>query len=143
MAQTPRARYVTAGCYLVSPATHTALPGRHAERGRRRLSLTGRSRGHAPVALGAGLPETGTQRACLAQAHKKGDWADLCLTTPQDVHLATVTEILQSIRQADMSPILSQIYSSPGGTEALDVLMKYMYAPPTKTDTMPFPSPLA
>ncbi|KAF9741936.1 hypothetical protein PMIN03_009259 [Paraphaeosphaeria minitans] len=45
----------------------------------------------------------------------------------QDVHLATVIEILQSIRQADMSPIVSQIYSSPGGTEALDVLMKYIY----------------
>jgi actin related protein 2/3 complex subunit 5 len=26
-----------------------------------------------------------------------------------------------------MSPILSRLYSAPGGTEALDVLMKYMY----------------
>lgn len=26
-----------------------------------------------------------------------------------------------------MSPILSRIYKAPGGTEALDVLMKYMY----------------
>jgi hypothetical protein len=26
-----------------------------------------------------------------------------------------------------MSPMLSRIYSAPGGTEALDVLMKYMY----------------
>ncbi|KAF2249188.1 Arp2/3 complex 16 kDa subunit ARPC5 [Trematosphaeria pertusa] len=45
----------------------------------------------------------------------------------KDIHLATVIEILQSIRQADMSPILSRIYSAPGGTEALDVLMKYIY----------------
>ncbi|KAH7135083.1 actin-related protein 2/3 complex subunit 5 [Dendryphion nanum] len=45
----------------------------------------------------------------------------------KDVHLATVIEILQSIRQSDMSPILSRIYSAPGGTEALDVLMKYIY----------------
>ncbi|KAF1972008.1 Arp2/3 complex 16 kDa subunit ARPC5 [Bimuria novae-zelandiae CBS 107.79] len=45
----------------------------------------------------------------------------------KEVHLATIIEILQSIRQADMSPILSQIYSAPGGTEALDVLMKYIY----------------
>ena len=74
----------------------------------------------------------------LAQAHRKGDWADLCLTILQEVHLATVIEILQSIRQADMSPILSQIYSAPGGTQALDVLMKYMYAPPPKTDTSLF-----
>lgn len=26
-----------------------------------------------------------------------------------------------------MSPILSRLYGAPGGTEALDVLMKYMY----------------
>ncbi|KAF2503300.1 Arp2/3 complex 16 kDa subunit ARPC5 [Lophium mytilinum] len=45
----------------------------------------------------------------------------------KDVHLATVIEILQSIRQSDMSPILSRIYESDGGTEALDVLMKYVY----------------
>jgi hypothetical protein len=29
-----------------------------------------------------------------------------------------------------MSPILSRIYQSEGGTEALDVLMKYLYAVP-------------
>jgi hypothetical protein len=45
----------------------------------------------------------------------------------QEVHLAAVIEILQSIRQSDMSPILSRLYGAPGGTEALDVLMKYMY----------------
>ncbi|KAF2267789.1 Arp2/3 complex 16 kDa subunit ARPC5 [Lojkania enalia] len=45
----------------------------------------------------------------------------------KDIHLATVIEILQSIRQSDMSPMLSRIYSSPGGPEALDVLMKYIY----------------
>ncbi|KAJ4361885.1 hypothetical protein N0V83_010826 [Neocucurbitaria cava] len=45
----------------------------------------------------------------------------------KETHLATVIEILQSIRQSDMSPILSRIYSAPGGTEALDVLMKYIY----------------
>lgn len=65
----------------------------------------------------------------IAQIDTKGDWADFVYHY-QEVHLATVIEILQSIRQADMSPILSQIYSAPGGTEALDVLMKYMYAPP-------------
>ena len=43
------------------------------------------------------------------------------------MHLATVVEILQSIKQADMSPMLSRIYGSEGGTELLDVLMKYLY----------------
>jgi actin related protein 2/3 complex subunit 5 len=45
----------------------------------------------------------------------------------KEIHLATVIEILQSIRQSEMSPILGRIYSAPGGTEALDVLMKYIY----------------
>lgn len=45
----------------------------------------------------------------------------------QEMHLATVTEILQSIRQAEMSPVLSNIYQSEGGSELLDVLMKYLY----------------
>ena len=45
----------------------------------------------------------------------------------QEVHLAAVIEILQSIRQADMSPILSRIYKAEGGSEAMDTLMKYMY----------------
>ncbi|KAF2647729.1 Arp2/3 complex 16 kDa subunit ARPC5 [Lophiostoma macrostomum CBS 122681] len=45
----------------------------------------------------------------------------------KEIHLATVIEILQSIRQSEMSPILGRIYGAPGGTEALDVLMKYIY----------------
>lgn len=45
----------------------------------------------------------------------------------QEMHLATVVEILQSIKQSDMSPMLSRIYGSEGGPETLDVLMKYLY----------------
>ncbi|KAF2837735.1 Arp2/3 complex 16 kDa subunit ARPC5 [Patellaria atrata CBS 101060] len=45
----------------------------------------------------------------------------------KEIHLATVIEILQSIRQSEMSPILSRIYQSEGGTEVLDALMKYIY----------------
>lgn len=45
----------------------------------------------------------------------------------QEVHLATVVEILQSIKQSDMSPMLNRIYGSEGGIELLDVLMKYLY----------------
>ena len=37
-----------------------------------------------------------------------------------------MVEILQSIKQSEMSPMLSRIYASDGGTEALDVLMKYL-----------------
>ncbi|KAF2403622.1 Arp2/3 complex 16 kDa subunit ARPC5 [Trichodelitschia bisporula] len=45
----------------------------------------------------------------------------------KEIHLATVIEILQSIRQSEMSPILSRIYQSEGGSEVLDTLMKYIY----------------
>lgn len=45
----------------------------------------------------------------------------------KEVHLATVVEILQSIKQSDMSPLLNRIYGSEGGIELLDVLMKYLY----------------
>ena len=45
----------------------------------------------------------------------------------QEIHLQTVTEILQSIRQSEMSPMLQRIYSSPQGTELCDTLMKYLY----------------
>lgn len=54
--------------------------------------------------------------------------------------MATITDILQSIRQAEMTPLLERIYQSPSdGPELCDVLMKYLYkgmavsAPPPKT----------
>ena len=53
----------------------------------------------------------------------------------QDVHLSTVVEILQSIKQADMTPMLGRMYASPGGAEVLDTLMKYLYDAPR-----PFPA---
>jgi len=45
----------------------------------------------------------------------------------QEQYAAAVVEILQSIRQADMTPLLQRIYDAPGGVEQLDVLMKYLY----------------
>ncbi|KAI9833523.1 MAG: hypothetical protein M1826_007137 [Phylliscum demangeonii] len=44
----------------------------------------------------------------------------------KEVHLATVMEVLQSIKQTEMTPLLTRIYPSAGGVEALDVLMKYL-----------------
>ena len=45
----------------------------------------------------------------------------------KDAHLATVVEVLQSIKASDMTPMLQRIYGSEGGSELLDVLMKYLY----------------
>jgi len=55
----------------------------------------------------------------------------------KDAHLATVVEILQSIKQTDMTPMLGRIYESAGGTELLDALMKYLYKGMSQTSTMP------
>lgn len=44
----------------------------------------------------------------------------------QDAHLQTITEVLQSIKASEMTPLLTRIYGTEGGSEALDVLMKYL-----------------
>jgi hypothetical protein len=48
----------------------------------------------------------------------------------QEAHMQTVVEVLQSIKASDMTPMLQRIYQSPGGSELLDVLMKYLYVSP-------------
>ncbi|MCJ1303909.1 hypothetical protein MMC08_006720 [Hypocenomyce scalaris] len=63
----------------------------------------------------------GALRGALETAPYGGD------SNAKDVHLATVVEVLQSIKQSDMSPILRRIYESEGGAALLDVLMKYLY----------------
>jgi actin related protein 2/3 complex subunit 5 len=58
-----------------------------------------------------------------------------CLETPvyngtdgaKEAHLQTIIEVLQSIKASDMSPLLKGLYGSQGGSECLDVLMKYIY----------------
>lgn len=45
----------------------------------------------------------------------------------QEAHLQTVLEVLQSIKASEMTPMLQRIYQSDGGSELLDVLMKYLY----------------
>ncbi|KAI5212723.1 Arp2/3 complex 16 kDa subunit ARPC5 [Aureobasidium subglaciale] len=45
----------------------------------------------------------------------------------KDSYMQTVTEVLQQVRTADMAPILQRIYTSDGGSELCDVLMKYLY----------------
>ncbi|KAK4154458.1 hypothetical protein C8A00DRAFT_32739 [Chaetomidium leptoderma] len=45
----------------------------------------------------------------------------------RDAALQTVIEVLQSIKASDMTPMLQRVYASPGGSECLDVLMKYLY----------------
>jgi hypothetical protein len=44
----------------------------------------------------------------------------------KDSYMQTVTEVLQQVRNADMAPLLQRIYTSEGGSELCDVLMKYL-----------------
>lgn len=48
----------------------------------------------------------------------------------QDAHLQTVVEVLQSIKASEMTPMLQRIYQGDGGSELLDVLMKYLWVAP-------------
>lgn len=70
--------------------------------------------------LRGGDPE-GALRGALESAPYGGD------AGVKEIHLQTVTEVLQSIKASEMTPMLQRIFASEGGSEALDVLMKYLY----------------
>jgi len=63
----------------------------------------------------------GALRGSLESAPYGGD------AIVKDVHLQTVTEVLQSIKASEMTPMLQRIFKTEGGSDALDVLMKYLY----------------
>jgi actin related protein 2/3 complex subunit 5 len=37
-----------------------------------------------------------------------------------------MTEVLQSIKASDMTPMLQRIFESEGGSDILDTIMKYL-----------------
>ncbi|KAJ5918484.1 hypothetical protein N7454_000116 [Penicillium verhagenii] len=45
----------------------------------------------------------------------------------KEVHMATVIEVLQGIRQAEMTRVLEGVCANNGGAERADCLMKYLY----------------
>ncbi|KAK0626799.1 Arp2/3 complex subunit [Immersiella caudata] len=63
----------------------------------------------------------GALRGCLEMPVYNGSDA------AKEAHLQTVIEVLQSIKASEMTPMLQRIYGTPGGSECLDVLMKYLY----------------
>ncbi|SPQ20529.1 ba1efbcb-3825-4d15-9428-0535d8eac030 [Thermothielavioides terrestris] len=65
----------------------------------------------------------GALRGCLEAPVYQGAGGELA----REAALQTVVEVLQSIKASEMTPILQRIYASPGGSECLDVLMKYLY----------------
>ncbi|KAJ5293806.1 hypothetical protein PENANT_c002G00569 [Penicillium antarcticum] len=70
--------------------------------------------------LRGGDPE-GALRTVLGTAPLGGD------DRAKEVHLATVIDVLQGIRQGEMTRILEGVCSGDGGAERADCLMKYLY----------------
>lgn len=66
----------------------------------------------------------GALRAVLDTAPLGGDEG------AKQVHLATVTEVLQGIRQGEMTRVLEGVCAGDGGAERADCLMKYLYVCP-------------
>ncbi|PKY08147.1 Arp2/3 complex 16 kDa subunit ARPC5 [Aspergillus campestris IBT 28561] len=45
----------------------------------------------------------------------------------KEVHMATVVDVLQGIRQGEMTRVLDAVCTGEGGSERADCLMKYLY----------------
>jgi actin related protein 2/3 complex subunit 5 len=71
----------------------------------------------------------GALRACLESPVYDNGGANT--DAVRDAALQTVVEVLQSIKASDMTGVLRAIYDSPGGSELVDVLMKYLYVFPS------------
>lgn len=76
----------------------------------------------------------GQVRQLLRGGDTEGALRGACESAPvgasdavKEIHLQTMTEVLQSIRASDMTPMLQRIYASEGGSDVLDTLMKYLY----------------
>ncbi|KAH1760344.1 hypothetical protein KXV22_007668 [Aspergillus fumigatus] len=70
--------------------------------------------------LRGGDPE-GALRYVLDTAPLGGD------DRAKEVHMATVVDVLQGIRQGEMTRVLEGVCSGEGGSERADCLMKYLY----------------
>lgn len=70
--------------------------------------------------LRSGDPE-GAMRYVLDTAPLGGD------DRAKEVHMAAVIEVLQGIRQGEMTRVLEGAISGEGGSERADCLMKYLY----------------
>lgn len=70
--------------------------------------------------LRGGDPE-GAMRHVLDTAPLGGD------DRAKEVHMTAVVEVLQGIRQAEMTRVLEGVCGGDGGSERADCLMKYLY----------------
>lgn len=67
----------------------------------------------------------GALRSVLDSAPLGGD------DRAKEVHLAAVVDVLQGIRQGEMTRVLEGVCAGDGGSERADCLMKYLYVFPS------------
>lgn len=88
-----------------------------------------------PPTTAASAASTAQQvRQLLRSGDSAGALAGVLDTAPlggddgaKQVHLTTVVEVLQGIRQSDVSKVLESVLSGPSERERGDTLMKYLY----------------
>ena len=83
----------------------------------------------------SGAANVATQvRQLLRGGDSEGALRYVLETTPlagddraKEVHMTAVIEVLQGIRQAEMTRVLEGVCNGEGGSERADCLMKYLY----------------
>jgi actin related protein 2/3 complex subunit 5 len=88
-----------------------------------------------PPSNSSGAANTATQvRQLLRSGDAVGALRHVLETAPlagdesaKQVHLATVIDVLQGIRQGEMGRVLAGVLEGEGGVERGDCLMKYLY----------------
>jgi actin related protein 2/3 complex subunit 5 len=88
----------------------------------------------APTSAAAAASIAQQVRQLLRSGDSAGALAGALDTAPlggddgaRQVHLTTVVEVLQGIRQSDVAKVLESVLAGPGGRERGDTLMKYLY----------------
>ncbi|CAL00635.1 actin-related protein 2/3 complex subunit 5 [Aspergillus awamori] len=103
----------------------------------------------APTTSGAAASVVNQVRQLLRSGDNEGALRYVLETAPlggddraKEVHLAAVVEVLQGIRQGEMSRVLEAVCTGEGGSERADCLMKYLYkgmAAPTPSNAAQSP----
>lgn len=91
----------------------------------------------APTTSSAAASVVNQVRQLLRSGDNEGALRYVLETAPlggddraKEVHLAAVVEVLQGIRQGEMSRVLESVCTGEGGSERADCLMKYLYGSP-------------
>jgi len=90
-----------------------------------------------PTATSATASQLATQvRALLRSGDAESALRSICTdfvssssddAAAAELHLQTVTEVLQSIKASEMTPLLKRVFAAEGGAECLDALMGFLY----------------